>query len=105
GVAPFSAISGRKNEYLKSPTGEILVGINYFPRGFDKLGPMQIVQDAPDHIDILVETTAEKTPEIEAQMLERARAKIPGTMKVDIKFVDALQRTAIGKTPFIIRRI
>ena len=39
-----------------------------------------------------------------AQLLQNVRTKVPSSMRVDIRRVDVLERTALGKTPFVIHR-
>jgi hypothetical protein len=39
-----------------------------------------------------------------AQLLHNVRTKVPASMRVEIRSVDALERTALGKTPFVIHR-
>lgn len=105
GYATFSGISGRLNEVLNTPCGERLVGLNFIPRGLERYGRMQMVQDALDHVCILIESESGGSPQAKAEILTKARLKIPRTIKLDIKFVKELQKTAAGKSPFILPRI
>lgn len=105
GYATFSGISGRLNEVLNTPGGEKLVGLNFIPRGLEHYGRMQMVQDALDHVDILIESENGGSPDAAAEILAKARLKIPNTIKLDIKFVKELQKTAAGKSPFILPRM
>ena len=66
---------------------------------------MQMVQDAIDHVDILLELPEGGTDAAAAEILAKARKKIPTSVKLDIKFVKELQKTAAGKSPFILNRI
>ena len=105
GYATFSGISGRLNEVIHTPGGERLVGLNFIPRGLERYGRMQMVQDAIDHVDILLESPDGGSPAAAAEILAKARLKVPTSVKLDIKFVKELQRTATGKSPFILNRM
>ncbi len=105
GYVTFEGISGRLNEVLDTPGGEKLVGLNYIPRGLEQYGRMQLMQDAIDHVYILIESNDGGSCEATAEILAKARLKIPRTMQLDVKFVKELQKTTAGKSPFILQRM
>jgi len=105
GYATFSGISGRLNEVLNTPGGEKLVGLNFIPRGLERYGRMQMVQDALDHVDILIESENGGSPDAAAEIIAKARLKIPSTINLEVKFVKELQKTVAGKSPFILPRM
>ncbi len=75
GYATFSEISGRLNEALNTPSGEKLIGLNHIPRGLEHYGRMQMVQDALDHVYILIESASGGSPQAAAEILAKARRK------------------------------
>jgi phenylacetate-CoA ligase len=100
GAATFRGISGRLNDVLYGPGGEVFVGIDHIPRGLTDVGRFQFIQEAPDFIRVLVDGT--ESPGQAATVLQRARMKLPTAMRVEIEFVPELQRTEAGKVPFVI---
>ena len=104
GLATFTGISGRYNDVLTGPEGELLVGIDHIPRGLEKFGRFQFVQLAPDFVEILVASPNGGSAERKQAIMDRARIKIPTTVAIEIRFVDELRKTEAGKTPLIFRQ-
>ena len=104
GRKTFSGISGRTSEILYGPGGEVLTGLNQIPRGLEQYGRMQLIQDAPDHVEILMQSRQSNSRAATAHVLARSRSKIPSSMAIDVKFVDELVRTSAGKVPFVLHR-
>jgi hypothetical protein len=57
-----------------------------------------------DAVEIHVLTAPGYGEREQSQLLAQARLKIPASMSVAVREVEALERTPLGKTPFIIRR-
>ncbi|MEB2844611.1 AMP-binding protein [Rhizobiales bacterium RZME27] len=105
GLLPFEGVEGRRSEYLLSPEGARLIGINHIPRGVPDIVQMQIVQTALAKVEIHVvplKGFGAQTVEI---ILGNARQKIPDNMEIDIRITDHLIRTSSGKTPLVLRQI
>jgi len=105
GVVPFQGIEGRQTDYLLSPEGGRLIGINHIPRDVDHVVRMQVIQERPDYVRILVIPDTGFTESDRQQILANARLKIPESMEISVELVESLERTAQAKTPFVIRRI
>lgn len=103
GRKPFNGIIGRSDDVLIASDGRVLVGIDHIPRGLEELGRFQVIQDAPDHVRILVQSDRSLAGEWSSRILARARLKIPNDISVAVEFVDELRMSATGKTPFVIR--
>ncbi len=104
GCVPFSGIEGRSKDYLVSPEGAVLIALNHLPRDVENVVRMQVIQERPDFVRILVVPTADYSHENEAQIWANVHRKLPPNMQVQIEVVQELERTAQGKTPFVIRR-
>jgi phenylacetate-coenzyme A ligase PaaK-like adenylate-forming protein len=102
GKRSFEGLSGRSNEVLFGPAGEVLVGVNHIPRRFVSLGPFQFVQEARDHVRILVRDPSGGSTEIKDRILADARKKIPLSIAIDVEFTEELLQTRAGKTPFVL---
>ena len=83
--------------------GMRILGLNHISREVEHVLQIQLVQ--PDHNTVLVHVLAR--PDFstrEAQRLrDQARAKLPASMRIEVKVADRLRTTALGKTPFVIR--
>jgi phenylacetate-CoA ligase len=104
GVRSVPRIEGRANDFLISPIGERLVGIDHIPRDVDNVLRLQVIQEAPDFVRVLIVAKAGFGEADRAQITTNLRRKIPGTMHYALEVVDALERAASGKTPLVIRR-
>jgi phenylacetate-CoA ligase len=104
GLRSFEGVIGRSSDVLLAPDGaSFLIAINHVPRGVEHLLRLQVVQQSLDHVVLraLVEPGFGEA-QIE-QLRANARAKVPAEVRIDVEVVDALERTASGKTPFILR--
>ena len=101
----MSAIQGRDKEYLISPRGEVLVGIDNVTDGIKGLVRMQVVQESLDEVRLLVVADPRVGRVNEAEVMDNARKWLPGDMRVTLEHVEQIERLPSGKTPFVIRRI
>jgi phenylacetate-CoA ligase len=105
GLTPFEKILGRSGDVLIAPDGTVLTGIDHIPRDVDHVVRMQVIQEQPDYVRILVIPDEGFTESDRQQILANARLKIPESMEISVELVESLERTAQAKTPFVIRRI
>ena len=104
GVRTFAGVLGRDSDILISPDGVQLTGIDHFQRDVANVVRIQVIQEAPEQVRVLVLPDDGYSERDTAQLLHNVRTKVPASMRVDIRTVDALERTALGKTPFVIHR-
>jgi len=104
GLRTFTGVLGRDGEFLISPEGVRVTGINHFPRDVANVVRIQVIQEAADHVRILVLPDAGYSSRDAEQLTRNARAKLPAAMRISIEPVDELERTAAGKTPYVIHR-
>jgi hypothetical protein len=81
-----------------------LTGIDHFQRDVANVLRIQVIQEAADDVRVLVLPDDGYSERDAGQLLHNIRAKLPASMRVDIRRADALERTALGKTPFVIHR-
>jgi phenylacetate-CoA ligase len=105
GMMPFSGIEGRRSEYVLSPEGSRIIGINHIPRNVPDIAQMQIVQTGRAVVEIHVVPLEEYGEAAAGIILANARQKIPGNIDIEIKVVDRLTRTARGKAPLVLRQL
>ena len=104
GLRTFPGVLGRDSDILVSPDGVQLTGIDHFQRDVANVLRIQVIQEAPDEVRISVLPDAGYSERDAAQLMHNVRTKVPESMRVDIRRADALERTALGKTPFVIHR-
>ena len=95
---------GRDSDILISPDGVQLTGIDHFQRDVANVVRIQVIQEAPDEVRVLVLPDDGYSERDAAQLLHNVRTKLPDSMRVDIRRADALERTDSGKMPFVIHR-
>jgi phenylacetate-CoA ligase len=105
GLLPVLAIQGRDKEHLISPRGEVLVGITNASDGIKGLVRMQIVQESPDAVRLLVVADPRVGRVNEAELIGNLRQWVPSDMRVTLENVEQIERLPSGKTPFIVRKI
>lgn len=105
GKLPFAGIEGRASDYLVAPDGARIIAMNHLPREVEHISQMQIVQESLTSVVIRVVPERGFGSADSATIEANARQKLPDKMVVRIEVAQALERTAAGKTPFIIRRL
>jgi phenylacetate-CoA ligase len=103
GMQPFDGVQGRQSDYLISPDGVRLMGIDHFPRGVDNVLRMQVIQPAPDFVRILVVPAEGFNQQNINQIMQNVARKLPNNMHVNLQIVEELIRMPTGKTPYVIR--
>jgi len=103
GLKPFHGIAGRYNEYLTSPDGKIIGGLNHIPREVDHVIRIQIVQHRPTLVTINVLCEEGFTAEDQEMLLSNARELIPDSVDLKVKKVTKLLVNKNQKAPFVIR--
>ena len=104
GLQTFAGVLGRDADILIAPDGTRLTGIDHFQRGVDRVARIQVIQESLDRVRILVLPRPGYRGDDRDALLRNIRAKLPSTMRVEIEQVTELERTPLGKTPFVIRR-
>ncbi|MCX7993203.1 MAG: hypothetical protein N2651_05995 [Fimbriimonadales bacterium] len=103
GERPFRGVVGRQSDYLVSPEGTHIVGIEQIGEGVSSVVRLQVIQPAPDFVRILVIPAKGFSEANIAQIMQNVQRKLPQSMRVQIEVVDELVRTPTGKTPYVIR--
>jgi phenylacetate-CoA ligase len=104
GVEPFGGVLGRQGDYLVSPDGAHLMGIDHIPRDVEHVVRMQVIQESPYRVRILVVAAEGFNEQDRQQILHNAALKLPAEMQVEVEVVQELVRTAQNKVPFVIRK-
>jgi len=104
GFRSLKRIEGRDNDVLYAPDpARILTGIDHIQRDVQNIRRLQVAQEARDRVVISVLPTANYGESDTLRIEMNARLKIPRSVALDIRVVDSLRTTSLGKIPFIIR--
>lgn len=104
GARTFSGVLGRDSDILVTPEGVKVTGISHFQRDVANIVRIQVIQESASRIVILVLPGEEYSERDRDHLMRNVREKLPKSMQVEIRAVNALERTARGKTPFVIHR-
>lgn len=104
GLRTFAGVLGRSGDVLLTPDGVIAPAINQFPRDVAHVARIQVIQESLQRVRILVLADIGYCARDAEQLIGNARLKLPGSMDVSIETAESLERTALGKTPFVIHR-
>jgi phenylacetate-CoA ligase len=103
GARTFPGVLGRDGDILVAPDGTQLTGIDHFHRGVDHVARIQVAHLRPDEVVIRVVPAAGFGESERAQLEANARRKLPPAIRIEVRVVDELERTPLGKTPFVVR--
>ena len=87
GVEPFSGVLGRQGDYLVSPDGAHLMGIDHIPRDVEHVVRLQVIQETLHRVRILVVPTEGFGERDRQQVLRNASLKLPSEMRVEVEVV------------------
>jgi phenylacetate-CoA ligase len=104
GLRSFPGVLGRDTDILISPDGVRLTGIDHFQREVAHLVRIQVIQESRDEVRVLVLATAAYGSQDEARLTANIRKKLPASMRVTLERTERLERTSLGKAPFVIHR-
>jgi len=104
GLEPVPGILGRSGDFLVSPEGSRLMGIDHIPRDVENVVRIQVVQEAPERVRILVIPTERYSQADAARIGHNVSLKLPPSMAWSLELVEELERTPQGKAPLVIRR-
>lgn len=104
GLRSFSGVLGREHEVLLGPEGVRLTGINQVPRNVEHVLRIQVIQETFDDVRVLVIPDTGYSTDDADHLMRNVRLKVPESMAVTIETTDCLEKTPLGKTPFVIHR-
>jgi phenylacetate-coenzyme A ligase PaaK-like adenylate-forming protein len=104
GIRSFDGVTGRDSDILLTPEGVKLTGLSHFYRDVPHIARVQVIQEQLNSVRLLVQQLPGYSQRDTDQLLHNVRLKVPASMAVEIRCVDELERTALGKTPFVIHR-
>lgn len=98
--------TGRTLDVLTTPDGRRVPGevIPYLLKDFASLDRYQVVQDAPDHMEVRLVTTPAWTDVDRARVERDVRRAVGPAMRFDVALVEDIPVTASGKFQVVVNR-
>ena len=103
GLRPFSGIAGRSEEFVLTPDGVRVTGLNQFVREVGEILQVQVIQDESGAVTIQAMVRPGFNEANRNRLLANIRAKLPISLPFHLNIVERLTMTRSGKTPFVIR--
>jgi phenylacetate-coenzyme A ligase PaaK-like adenylate-forming protein len=104
GTRTFAGVLGRDSDILITPEGVKVTGISHFQRDVNNIVRIQVIQETSSAVLIRVLAKPGFGIRDQEALLQNVRTKLPSTMQVRIDLTEPLERTTLGKTPFVIHR-
>ncbi len=97
--------SYRADEHLTTADGRRLQSVEQLAEGLENVLEYQLVQEDRAFVRIRVVTSRQFSREDENLILRKARERLGHSMKMVVERVEAIERTANGKYPFIVNKL
>lgn len=106
----LESIFGRQDEFIRCPDGKLTDPyimeylLDAMPDDYGKISQFRIIQNRPDHIEILFAGKGNEE-KIREYVIREFAPRLSRDMKTDIYFVSSIERTASGKCRCFISEI
>jgi len=98
------AVVGRQDDVVLLPDGREIGRLDHVFKGITHIIEGQIVQERPDLIVLQIVPADGFGRSQEKRLVRQARERLGREIRIEVKLVDALERTASGKMQNVIRR-
>ena len=99
------SIDGRKEDYILTPDGRHIGRLDHIFKDMVNIRECQIFQENVDRVTFRIVRGKEYTEKDEKMLMHEARERLGSQIKIDIDYVEALERTTRGKLRFVISKI
>jgi phenylacetate-CoA ligase len=99
----FVEILGRSGDYILSPSGARLLGIDHIPRNVPHVVRTQFIQESASSVRLLVIPAPGFDEASRKLLLKHASLKLPPSMSIRIETTSQLVRNRTGKAPLVVR--
>jgi phenylacetate-CoA ligase len=99
------SIDGRKEDYILTPDGRLIGRLDHIFKDMLNIKECQIFQENVDRVTFRIVRGKEYTEKDKKILLHEARERLGNQIKIDIDYVDAIERTTPGKLRFVMSKI
>ena len=104
-VAVGICASLRKEDYILTPDGRRIGRLDHIFKDMVNIKECQIYQEHIERVIFKVVRGKKYTAKDEKMLLREARTRLGNQIEVDIDYVEAIERTKLGKLRFVISKI
>jgi phenylacetate-CoA ligase len=105
GRESFLSVIGRSGDYIVSPSGARLLGIDHIPRNVPHIVRAQFIQESAQAVTLLVVPAPGFDEDSRKLLLKHASIKLPPSMSIRIETTTQLVRNRSGKAPLVVRNV
>lgn len=98
----YESIVGRVEDYIVTPDGRFVGRLDHIFKDAVNVVEAQLIQHSVEHLNIRMVRRPEYREDDENAIKAEARSRLGSTIGLSFEYVDSLERTAHGKTRFII---
>jgi phenylacetate-CoA ligase len=102
GLPRMGAVDGRRDDVLVTPDGRLVGRLDPVFKGTHAIREAQIIQEALDHVRVLLSPAPGFTKGDATEMIENLLDRMGGDVRVTVELVDALPRTSNGKVRAVV---
>ena len=95
-------IDGRIEDYVVTPDGRRIGRLDHIFKDMVRIRECQIVQDRAEQLTFHIVRGPNYGSEDEAMLLAEARRRLGSSIRIEIAYTDALERTSRGKLRFVV---
>jgi phenylacetate-CoA ligase len=95
-------ITGRVEDIVVTPDGRHVGRLDFVFKGMDHVAEAQLVQDSLEHLQVLVVPRSEYVEGDSRHILDALRERLGSDMKIEIRQVDDIPRSASGKFRYVV---
>ena len=99
------SIDGRKEDYVLTPDGRRIGRLDHIFKNIINVRECQIYQENEERVVFRVVRGKKYTGKDEMIILHEARMRLGNHLKIDLDYVEAIERTELGKLRFVISKI
>ena len=99
------SIDGRKEDYILTPDGRRIGRLDHIFKDMVNIKECQIFQEQVERVVFRIVRGKEYTSKDEKKLLYEARMRLGNQIKIDINYVERIERTSRGKLRFVISNI
>jgi len=107
GLPVLQDIQGRTSDFIVAQDGTVLHGLAliYVLRDLDGIEEFKIIQHTKDHTEIQLLTNARFNRSVEDSIIDALKARLGQTVKIDIHYVDTIEKEKSGKFRYVISHV
>jgi phenylacetate-CoA ligase len=93
----FFDVDGRIEDYVRTPEGAFVGRMDHIFKAQLDVAEAQILQEAADALEVLVVRRPSYDETSEAKLLQEFRSRLGETIRIELRYVDAIPRESNGK--------